>query len=631
MKRILFSFIIVCSLTISISAQNEQTLITIDKTQISKAEFERIYKKNNNNLYDDADKKSPEGYLNLFINFKLKVIEAEALKMDTNSIFINELSGYREDLAAPYLTDVKFNEQMVRELYDRMKKEVNASHILLKVDKNATEIEEQTILKRILEIKAEIIAGKDFGKSAVEYSEDPSAKTNRGNLGYFTAFQMVVPFENAAFTTPVGEISEPVRSSFGYHILKVHDIRENRGEILVAHIMKMFPQGATPEIKAELKTEIDGIYKELLDGADFAELAKAKSDDKRSAEKGGEMPWFAAGRMIKEFADAAFTIKEKGDFTKPIETKFGYHIIKKLDQRGIASFEESKADIENRIKRDPARSITSKTAFTNKLKSEYNYSANSDGIANLKGKKIGDRFNNVNFDLFILDGKTHNFGGLRRYIQNHKITTGTYFAKFNKWVEDEITNLENSKLEEKYPDFKYLMQEYHDGILLFNISEEKIWNYAVEDTVGLEAFYKKNSKKYSWEKRFKGSIIKCKDKATKEEVDKFFAAGMTIEEITDQLNSNEKIITIEEGIWEKGSNPIVDYFVWNEDKPKNLNDEVTFIRGDKIPPEYKILKEARGLYISDYQNYLEQKWIKDLHKKYKVTIDKKLLKTIEGV
>ncbi len=631
MKRILFSLIIVCSLAFNGFTQNEETLITIGKTKVSKAEFERIYKKNNNNLYDDADKKSPEGYLELFINFKLKVIEAEALKMDTNSVFINELAGYRAELAAPYLTDVKFNEQMVRELYDRMTKEVNASHILLKVDKNATEAEEQAVLKRIIKIRKEIIAGKDFGEAAVEYSEDPSAKTNKGNLGYFTAFQMVVPFENAAFATPVGEISEPVRSSFGYHILKVHDSRKNRGEILVAHIMKMFPQEATPEIKAEMKTEIDGIYEELLAGANFAELAKNKSDDKRSAVNGGEMPWFAAGRMLKEFADPAFAIKEKGDFTKPIETNFGFHIIKKLDERGVKSFEESKADIENSIKRDPKRSITSKTAFTNKLKTEYNFSENSNGVAKLRGKNIGDRFEDVNFDLFSLNGKNYNFGGLRRYIQNNKITTGTYYAKFDKWVEVEITNLEDSKLEEKYPDFRYLMQEYHNGILLFNISEEKIWNRAVEDSIGLEVFYKKNNKKYSWEERFKGSVIKCKDKTTREEANKFFAAGMTTEEIADQLNSDEKMITIEEGAWEKSSNPIVDYYIWNEEKPKSLNDEVTFIRGDKIPPEFKALNEARGLYISDYQNHLEQKWIKELREKYIITIDKEMLKTIKGV
>ena len=631
MKRLIFSLLIVCSFAFNTTAQKEQTLISINKTKISKAEFERIYKKNNNNLYDEADKKTPKEYVDLFINFKLKVLEAEALKMDTSSAFIKELAGYRAELAAPYLTDVKYNEQMIKDLYNRTTKEVSASHILLKVDKNASESEEQAVLKRLIKIKNEIIAGRDFGEAALEYSEDPSAKSNKGYLGYFSAFQMVVPFENAAFTTPVGEISEPIRTSFGYHILKVHDIRENRGEILVAHIMKMFPQGgATPEQKAQLKAEIDGIYKELLAGADFAELAKTKSDDKRSAVNGGEMPWFSSKNMVREFADPAFELKNKGDISKPIETKFGFHIIKKLDQRPVPTFEKAKKGIESNIKRDPARSTTSKTAFTNKLKKEYNYSENSDGIKKLSGKKIGDRFDDVVFDLFSLDGKTYTFGGLRVFIQKNKITTGTYSSKFDAWVDDEITKLEDSKLEEKYPEFRHLMQEYHDGILLFNISEEKIWNRAVEDSVGLEDFYSKNKKSYKWKEHFKGEILTCNDSITREEADKYYSAGMSTDEVNELINKSKKVFTVTSGTWEKGSNPIIDFYVWGESKPDNLNEFLTFIRGDKFPPTPKKLEEARGLYISDYQNYLEEKWIKELREKYTIVIDKKLLDTIKS-
>jgi len=274
MIKKLVIFLLFLFFTFNPFARDEETLLTIGNTKVSKAEYERIYRKNNNNLYNPEDKKSPQEYLELYINFKLKVLEAEALKMDTNSVFINELKGYRKELAAPYLTNVEFNEQLVRELYDRMTKEVNASHILLRVNKNVTEEEEQKVLNKINKIRKEIIEGKDFGEAAVQYSEDPSAKMNKGNLNYFSAFQMVAPFENAAFSTPVGEISEPVRSSFGYHLLKVHDIRKNRGEIKVAHIMKAFPKDATPDVKEKLKKEINDIYIELQNGADFAELAK---------------------------------------------------------------------------------------------------------------------------------------------------------------------------------------------------------------------------------------------------------------------------------------------------------------------------------------------------------------------
>jgi len=631
MNRIILSFIVFCTLGTNAFSQPDETLITIGDTKVSKGEFERIYLKNNNNLYNETDKKNPEEYLELFIDFKLKVVEAEHLKMDTNSVFINELAGYREELAAPYLTDVKYNLQMVHDLYERTTKEVNASHILIMVQKGSTAEQEEEALKRIVEIRNEIIAGKDFNEAAVEYSQDPSAKTNKGDLGYFTAFQMVVPFENAAFTTPVGEISQPVRSAYGYHILKVFDIRENQGEILVAHIMKMFPQDATPEIKSKLKASIDSIYTELKNGADFAELAKTKSDDKRSAGQGGEMPWFTSGRMIPEFANPAFALKDTGDFTEPIETAFGYHIIKKLNSRPVSSFEESKANLENRIKQDPERSITSKQVFIDKLKLEYNYSENVDGKAKLRNKNTTDTLKYSNFELFKIDNKSYTFEQFQAFLKKTNAESGPFLSHFNNWVEFEITALENSKLEQEYPDFRYLYQEYHDGILLFNISEEKIWNFAAQDTVGLEEFYKKNSNKYLWEERFKGMIVTCKDKATREEADKYFATDMTVAEITDLLNKTENVITINESAWEKGANPVVDYFVWNGPEPANFDSEVSFVRGDKIQPEPKTLNEARGLYVSDYQKFLEENWIKELRAKYKITVNKKLLKTVKGV
>lgn len=631
MYRIISSLIFLSVFVFNAFSQSDETLITIGKTKVSKGEFERIYKKNNNNLYNEAEKKTPEEYLDLFIDFKLKVLEAENLKMDTSSVFINELAGYREELAAPYLTDVKYNEQMIRDLYERTTKEVNASHLLLTVPKDASPEQDAEVLNRILKIRKEIMDGKDFNEAAVEYSEDPSAKNNQGSLGYFTAFQMVVPFENTAFTTPAGEVSQPVRSSFGYHLLKVHDIRENQGEILVAHIMKMFPKEITPEIKLVLKIQIDSIYNVLKKGADFAELAKATSDDKRSAVQGGEMAWFSSGRMIPEFANAAFAIQNIGDYSEPIETPYGYHIIKKLDTRPVATFEESKANLETRIKQDPERSITSKQVFIDKLKTQYNYSENTDVKNKLFNKNSNDTLDFANQVLFKIDNKSFTVEKFQKYLKEKNTEPVSFLSQFNNWVEAEITALENSKLEEKYPDFRYLIQEYHDGILLFNISEEKIWNFASVDTLGLEEYYKKNTNKYSWEERFKGMVVTCKNDSVREEADKFFAAEMTVPEILDLLNAKENLISINESAWEKGANPVVDYYVWNGPKPNNFNSELTFIRGDKIPPQPKILDEARGLYVSDYQKYLEEKWLKELRAKYKITVNKKLLKSINGV
>ena len=630
MNRIFFSLIFALMLHFPVFSQKDETLLTIGDTKVDKAEFERIYLKNNSNLYDESDIKTPEEYLDLFINFKLKVLEAESLKMDTISAFVNELKGYRNELAAPYLTDMQYDEKLVNELYDRMTKAINASHLLLKLDANATPEQEQEVLERINKIRQEIINGENFEDAALRYSEDPSAKENKGVIGYFTAFQMVTPFENAAYNTPAGEISQPVRTQYGYHLIKVYDIAENKGEIQVAHIMKAFPQNMTPEIKEKLKREIDSIYTELQNGADFAELAKKESDDTQSAPQGGVQSWFGIGKMIPEFAIPAFALEKDGDYTKPVETPYGYHIIKRLAIRPIPSFEELKNDIEDRIKRDPLRAENSKAVFAEKLKEEYGFSENSEGMGHIKELSIEDGPSLFDYELFTIDGKVYGLNKFYNYLQGKNITSGSYLQEYDKWVEDEIIQLEDSKLEEKYPEFRYMMQEYHDGILLFNISEEKIWNFASEDSVGLQAYYENNKNNHLWDERFNGSIVTCKNLETREKADLYFSEDMTTFEIMDMINKNSSLISIDEGIWEKGANQVVDYYIWNQPEPADFDSELTFVRGDLVPPEPKTLDEARGLYVSDYQKYLEDNWIKELRKKYKIKVNKKVLKTIKG-
>ena len=632
MKRIIFSLMLFIAITLQAVAQPAEPLLTIDKHKISKDEFEYIYNKNNSNQYADADRKTPKEYLELFINFKLKVVEAENLKMDTSQAFINELAGYREEVAAPYLTDIEFNEQQIEELYRRMKLEVDASHILLGIKQDASPEEEQEVLDKIKNIRKQIIAGKPFEDAAMEYSEDPSAQTNKGHLNYFSAFTMVAPFEDAAFNTPVGEISEPVRTDFGYHLIKVHDTRPNKGELQVAHIMKNVERNATPEEKAKAKTAIDSIYQLLLNGADFAELAKKESQDRRSAVRGGEMPWFSAGSIIKEFSAPAFALKNDGDISEPVKTAYGYHIIKRLKARPVPPFDEARALIESQIRKDATRQASGKKVFIEKLKKEYNFSENEAAKAELAKLNIRDNAVLPEETFFTIDNKNFGTKELTAFITQKNIKTGSFLSVYDNWVTDEITNLEDAKLEEKYPEFRYLMNEYHDGILLFNISQEKIWNYAAQDTAGLEAFYQKNKKKHLWNDRFKGHIITCKNVSVREEAENLFGAGLNADEVLAHINTNgEELITIETGAWEEAQNTVVDYYVWNGKEPENFDSATTFIRGDKIKPEPKTLDEARGLFISDYQDYLEEQWIKELRRKYKVKVNKKLLKSIEGV
>lgn len=628
MTRSIPALLLLLIFTFHLSAQNEEILLTVNGHKVSKEEFIYNYNKNNN-LYQDNEKSSPKEYLDLFIDFKLKVAEAIALRMDTSQSFKNELAGYRKEVAAPYLTDIEFNEQQVRELYRRTTLEVNASHILLKLDNNATPRQQKDVLNKISSIREEIANGKDFSEAAVEYSEDPSVVRNKGTLGYFSAFMMVAPFEDAAFSTPAHEISEPVRSSFGYHLIRVNDVRKNQGEIQVAHIMKNARKDASPEVLRKAKEEIDLIYEQLMAGADFETLAKKQSDDRKSATKGGEMPWFAAGRIVPEFSNAAFALENNGDVSQPVQTDFGFHIIKKLDARPVPSFEASRKKIEAQIKRDPERRTSSKKAFIDQLKAEYNfseYTEEKETLARVSPKELDEL---PQTKLFVIDNNVYTSKHFAKYLhQGNRI--GSVLNSYNNWVDYEITLLEDSKLEDKYPEFRYLMNEYYDGILLFTISQEKIWNLASKDTTGLTLFYEKNKNLHKWGSRFKGSIITCSSVAIREEVDKLLGAGLNLEELKLHINTDSTLISYESGAWEQGENEVVDFYVWNGPESDNFDSVTTFIRGDLLEDEPKLLQEARGLYISDYQNYLEENWLKELHRKYKVKIDKQVLKTISG-
>ena len=319
-----FYFAVLTLITLTLSAQKkDQTVMTIGKLPVSKEEFTLNYQKNNTNILDEKDKKTPAEYLDLYVNFRLKVIEAQNLGYDTVQSFIDELKGYRKELARPYLTDVSFNEEMVQTAYHRTKYERKASHLLVMVTPEASPADTLAAWNKINDLRNQIVAGADFNEIALQHSEDPSAKGNKGLLGYFSAFQMVYPFEDAAYRTPVGQVSEIIRTRFGYHILKVHDERLTPGEIKVAHIMKMFPQQATEETIASLKLSADSILSKVASGADFAELAKKYSDDKQSAVEGGVMPFFTPTNMVPAFAEAAFFLKNDGDISPVIRTPYG--------------------------------------------------------------------------------------------------------------------------------------------------------------------------------------------------------------------------------------------------------------------------------------------------------------------
>ena len=646
----LFSIIVFFLLTITLSAhKKDQIIMTIGNLPITTEEFTANYQKNNTNVLDEKDKKTPTEYLDLYVNFKLKVLEAQKLGYDTARNFIDELKGYRKELTHPYLTNVSFNEEMVKTAYYRTQHERKASHLLILVTPEASPADTLAAWNKIAGLRKQIIDGADFNEIAEKYSEDPSAKTNKGLLGYFSAFQMVYPFEDAAFRTPVEQVSEIVRTRFGYHIIKIHDERLTLGEIKVAHIMKMFPQQASEATIANLKTKIDSIYQKAINGADFAELAKANSDDKQSALQGGVMNWFTSTNMVPAFAEAAFALKNDGDISPVIRTPYGWHIIKRVELRTTQPLEKMRADLETKIKQNPAISKYSDESFDRKLRAEYQLKIDENNLSKLnaivadtvKAKDLANSTNSLKDNtLFQFKNQVFTIAQFTTYLQEQKFSAKTkntdqaLKAMLNKFINQQMISYEDSQLETKYPDFGRIIKEYHDGILLFNISKVKIWDVASSDSLRLQKFYGSTNKKYFYGDRYKGLIIQAKDNAMRAKIETILdqKEATTKQELIDLFNTpTENNIQITDVAVEKGDNPTVDYFIWSGPKPTGFDETTTFVHGKISHSEQKTLKEAWGLYSSDFQDQVEKEWIASLKVKYPVKINKKALSKIPTV
>ncbi|MEG1616624.1 MAG: peptidylprolyl isomerase [Bacteroidales bacterium] len=631
---------------LSIHADNDPVLMKINGKEIRKSEFEYIYRKNNQQ--QTTPQKGIDEYVDLFVNFKLKVAEAEARGIDTTSAFIKELTGYRQQLAQPYLTDKNVEERLVREAYDRLTENVEVSHILLRLDPDASEEEARKVYNKLTEMRKKLLKGYDFGKLAKEVSQDPSAQNNNGYLGFISGFMTVYPFETAAYATPVGEISEPVKTSFGYHLVKVHSRRKDQGEVLVAHIMKMVPKDADPRQDEQVRKEMEEIYLSLRQGADFAEVARDKSEDKYSAVKGGELPWFGSGRMVKEFEEVSFGLKNKGEISKPFRTPYGWHIAKLTDKRGIPSFDEKKQEIVKRIANDE-RARKGSEEFVARLKSEYNFTLDAKGDALLS--RLAKEFSPVDsfyqaeaekaaLPLFKIADKIYSTADFAKFVAKNKRTMAYRPAdvlreKKQQFIETSLLAYEDGQLERKYPEFRNLMQEYRDGILLFEVSNKEVWEKASNDTSGLKAFFDENKSNYKWDTpRFKGFVIQCKDKSTRKAAKKILKkapADSVAYYLKTTLNSDStQFVRVEKGLYSLGDHKIVDAISFKKGSfTPSDSYPIVFFEGKKLKKGPESYLDVRGLVTSDYQNYLEKRWMEELKGKSVVEIDKDVLKTVK--
>ncbi len=647
MKKMRIVSLLLLAPALLFAQAKDPVLMEIAGKNVLLSEFETIFNKNNTK---DAQQQTLDEYVDLFVNFKLKVQAALDAGIDTSEAFTSELSGYRKQLAQPYLSDKDANETLMKEAYERMLWDIRASHILIRVDADAAPKDTIEAYNKILKIRKEILAGKDFAQAAKEYTQDPSGADNGGELGYFTAFYMVYPFETAAYTTKKGEISQPVRTKFGYHLLKITDKRKAVGTIKTAHIMVKAHQEMSPEELKLAEERIQEIYKKLQAGESFEKLAQDFSDDKGSASRGGELSPFGVGRMVPEYEEAAFALKANGDYSAPVKTDFGWHIIKRIEHYSIKSYEELMNEIKIKVTRD-SRAEVSKQQFVNKLKKQYElkeYPKNRPEIASLidnsffEGKwSLSDKPISANKPLFDLEKKTYTQRDLlafmearqtRRPVINKNEVVNQQYAEL---LETKILELEDANLERKYPDFKILLQEYRDGILLFEITDRNVWTKAVKDTTGIEAFYQTIKNKYMWPERADAVIYTANNQKTadaaRKVINKMLKKGVKHDEVLKQVNKKDpNALSMQKGLYTREELPAL--VEWKKGLSLNYpkNNKVAFVYINEIKaPTPKDMWDVRGLVTSEYQNQLEKEWIQDLRKKYPVVINQEVLKQVK--
>lgn len=643
MKRA-FLLLLCSTILISVQAQkksksaNEKPLFTINKKPVSADEFIYLYKKNHQNPEEDYTLDKIEEYLRLYVNFKLKVEEARHRGMDTTAAFKREFKQYKEEIRRPYLPETSLIDSLSKLTYERMKEEVRAAHILVRVSPDADPADTLKAYNKILSLRNRVIGGEDFFKVASEFSEDESARANKGELGYFTAMQMVFPFENAAFTTKVGDVSNPVRTRFGYHILKVFDRRQSRGEVEVAHIMIRYGETRTRDQAKNLAFEI---HEELQGGMSWDEACREHSEDPGTKENGGRLRPFGVGVMsnISEFERVAFELERPGQISDPVETQYGWHILRLIKKIPLASYDEMSASLKSKVARDE-RSQISRQAMQQRLRRELGFKELASTKASvfaladstLKSAKWNRTYPKPGEALFSIGANVFSAGEFVKYVRSNQkqnsLTPQRYMEQlYENFIDEQILSIQEQRIVQQYPEFRYLLNEYYEGILLFEIMEKEVWNKASDDSLGQANYYKNNAAKYQAKERVRATIYSSEDKRVLDELRPAIEAAdaRAVNEVTNRYK-----IRVESGYFERDARPFLQKVEWSQGLHTAENNGIYYLARilEVLPAGQMSFEEARPALISDFQNFLEETWVSGLRKKFKVKIDENTRKQV---
>jgi len=638
LKRLTLSLLLCSAAAFSGFAKKDAVLMTVDGKDVTVSEFEYLYNKNN---AQQVEPQSLESYLDLFVNYRLKVADALRAKADTAKSFITEFEKYRDDLARPYISDRQEAERLRREAYDHRLRDVTVSHIM--VSRNDGKAVADSLLSLIKSGKASF---EDIARKA---SIDRPSAQRGGLMGVVTAGRFPYAFEEMAFNTPVGEISEPVNSGFGWHIIRVEKSEPAKGEVNAAHIL-LLTRGVSDEAKALTKLRIDSIYQAAKNGADFADLAKRFSQDPGSARNGGDLGWFGAGMMVQPFDSISFALPA-GAVSEPFETTFGYHIIYKKDARGVASFEELEKEIDDEIARDYRANLPVKAA----LKAVASRSGASMNESTLEALGIMIDADTATISAATANALAHSklpayvIGkkevSVAEVLKNTPLPQGLAAKEAKSFLrsiienayEKELFAIAEADLEKENAEYRNLLNEYRDGILLFDISNRKVWERATTDEAGLAEFFNKSRDKYVWEQpKFKSYVIFATNDSVLSQINEYLSTITT--PVTDRDAFTKalrdrfgKDVKVERVIAARGENVITDYLGFNAAKPDVQSQRwpVYVAFQGKVISAPEEVADVRGAVVTDYQQMLEAKWIKELHEKYSVKINRKELKKLK--
>jgi peptidyl-prolyl cis-trans isomerase SurA len=630
-------------LNVSAQTTSEDVLFSVDDEPVYTSEFLRVYNKNLD-LVQDESQKDVDSYLELFTNYKLKLKEARALGLHEKPSYLKELDTYIKQLSKSFLTDTKVTNTLVREAYQRISNEVKANHILVRVSENATPKDTLVAYNKILDLRNRTLT-EGFEKVRKEVHNGQTVFGEE--LGYFAGFKMVYAFENAAFNTPVNAISDPFRTRFGYHFIKVFDKRKSRGERTVAHIMISNKQ--IDSTAGNPETRIQDIYKKIKQGEDFESLAKQFSDDKGSAVKGGMLSPFSGGQLSsQEFEDAAFGLINIGDISEPIQSKFGWHIIKLHEAKPVQSFEDLKSELEMKVKRDE-RSKLIDDALINKLRTKYKIGEeqpNLDYFVSIlnddyfkRGWKLPDNFDGDKPLIKIKDKQLtfQDFGDFLLQSQKNIRSKDVYSILVSKQYEAFLSNnlmqYQEDNLEIENEDFAHIVNEYRDGLLLFDLMETTIWNVVKTDSIGLQRFYSEHKNDYVFPERIDAIVASSANQKVLKKVHKFLDKQIAIDQIKNLVNNNGEVnIIFTSGIMDKEHQALPSNYTFEKGISKiyKHNNSFVLVQTKEVLPEtLKTFEEDKGNIIGDYQVYKENSWLETLKNKYKIEVNQEVLRSVK--